>query len=118
MKAKLAVMSLSLFVLAGCNKAIVGKWQVDKNAPELKQAKTIIKSAEFTDDGVYRADVIQTSKEGLKETKMTTGKYQFNGFQLKLSSKEGDQVWNAVVYMNRTLELKRSGDKLKLKRVE
>ena len=118
MKAKLAVMSLGLFMLAGCSKALVGKWQVDKNAPELKQAKTIIKSAEFTDDGVFRADVIQTGKDGTKETRMKTGKYQFNGFQLKLSSKEGDQVWNAMLYMNRTLELKRGTDKLKLKRVD
>ena len=118
MKARLVVAALGLVLLTGCSKALVGKWSVDTNAPDLKEAKTIIKSIEFTDDGVFRADVMETSKEGLKKTAMKTGKYQFNGFQLRLDTKGGDQVWNAMLIMNRTLELKREGDKLKLKRVE
>ncbi len=118
MKIKLAVLSLGLFVLTGCNKAIVGKWTLDKNSPDLKTAKTIIKSARFDDQGVFEADIMSTTKDGTKGTERKTGKYQFNGFQLKLDTKEGDMVWNAMLIMNRTLELRRDGDKIKLKRVE
>lgn len=114
MKAKLVMMSLALFVVAGCNRAIVGKWTLDQNSPDLKTAKTLIKSAEFVEDGTYRATLIEKGGKGGE----LRGNYSFNGFQLKLSTKEGDKVWNAMLIMNRTLELKRSGDKFKLKRVE
>lgn len=120
MKAKLAVMSLGLFLLTGCSKLLVGKWTVDKNSPDLKSAKTIIKTAEFTDDGVFRADMIETQKDGSKKPAMKTGKYTFTGGELKLSTKEGDQVWWATLWWMRTLDLKRkgTGEKLRLKKVE
>jgi len=115
--AKLALVSLSLFALTGCSRALVGKWTLDKNSPDLKQAKTIIMNIQFDAEGTYKADV-RESAEGLKKSNVKTGKYQFNGFQLKLSAKDQEQVWDAMVIMNRTLKLKRSGDKLTLKRVE
>jgi len=117
-KARLVVMTLGLFALSGCGKALVGKWTYDKNSPDLKTAKTIIKNIEFADNGIYSAEIMQTDAKGMKTTAKSTGKYQFNGFQLKLSTKEDEKVWNAMVIMNRTLQLKREGDKLKLKRVE
>lgn len=112
MRAQLAVASLGLFALAGCNKFLVGKWNIE-NTPDLKNAKTIVQHIEFTNDGMFKADMIEAKQKVQK-----TGKYQFNGFQLKLSTKEGDQVWNALLIMNKTLQLKRSGDTNKLTRVE
>ena len=116
-KAKLAVLSLGLFVLTGCGRSLVGKWTLDKNSPDLKEAKTIIKSIEFTEDGVYSANVMET-KDGLKKAAMRQGKYKFNGFQLKLTSKDDEQVWNALLYMTGRLDLNRSGDKLRLNKMD
>jgi len=111
-RARLAILTLGLFVLAGCNNFIVGKWNVETTA-DLKNAKNIIQHIEFTKDGMFKADMIEAKQKVSK-----VGKYQFNGFQLKLSTKEGDQVWNAMVIMNKTLQLKRGTDQLKLARVE
>jgi hypothetical protein len=111
-RTRLAVMSLGLFVLTGCSKMIVGKWTVD-TTPELKNAKNIIQRIEFTGDGMFKADMIEAKQKVAK-----VGKYNFNGFQLKLSTKEGDQVWNAMIIMNKTLDLKRSGDHIKLTKTE
>jgi hypothetical protein len=111
-KAKLALASLGLFVLAGCNKFIVGKWNIE-NTADLKTAKVIIQHLELDDNGMFKAKMIEN-----KQIVEKSGKYQFNGFQLKLGTKEGDQVWNAMVIMNKTLQLSRGGDKNKLTRVE
>jgi len=111
-RAKLAVLSLGLFALIGCNRAIVGKWNIE-NTADLKSAKTIIQHIQFDQDGTFKAEMIESKQKVQK-----VGKYNFNGMQLKLSTKEGDQVWNAMVIMNKTLELKRGGDKNKLTRVE
>ena len=117
MKTKLAVVSLSLFVLTGCHRSLVGKWSV-QNTPELKKAKTIIKDIEFNKDKVFRANVMETGKDGVRKTAPMTGKYDFNGFQLKLSTKKGDEVWRAFYYMTGRLDLTRDGNKQILKKAE
>jgi hypothetical protein len=97
---------------------LVGKWTLDKDAPSLKEAKSVVKRIEFTDDGMFAAQILETQADGQRKTVAKQGKYEFNGFQLKLSTKERDTVYGAMLIMNKTLELKREGDKFKLSRLE
>lgn len=118
MKTKIALLTLTLMVVGGCGKALVGRWTLDEDSADLKNVKTIIRQIEFAEDGRFSGQVLETQQDGQRKSVPKQGKYEFNGFQLKLSTKERDQVYNAMLIMNRTLELRREGDKFKLKRVE
>ncbi len=119
MKTKLTLVSLSLFVLTGCHRSLIGKWTVE-NTPELKNAKTIIKDIQFNEDKVFRANVMETGKDGVRKTAPMTGKYDFTGLELKLSGKGGDQAYWATIWWMKKLELKRkgTGEKITLTKVE
>jgi hypothetical protein len=84
MKAKLATASIALMFLVGCNSMLVGTWTTEKVEPadsSFKIAKVI-----FNNDNTFES----TSEYAKGNTETATGAYEWNGFQLKLTS--GDTV--------------------------
>ena len=84
MKAKLAMASITLMFLVGCNSMLVGTWATEKVEPadsSFKIAKVI-----FNNDNTFES----TSQYAEGNTETATGAYEWNGFKLKLTS--GDTV--------------------------
>ncbi len=79
-----AGLGLTLFVLTGCQGALVGDWHMVE-AAQPRQVFTI-DHASFRNDGSYTATTIV---EGV--THNDTGTYEFTGFKLRLRPQGGGQ---------------------------
>jgi outer membrane lipopolysaccharide assembly protein LptE/RlpB len=95
--------------LAGCGSALVGTWKSD---PMPKDDKFAIQQVTFKSDNTYTA----SAKEGDQNVRLA-GTYEFNGFNLKLKTPaKPERTYGAMVVMGRTLELKRDGQKITMKK--
>jgi hypothetical protein len=90
-----AILALTL---GGCGGALVGSWKADA-AP--KDGDFFINTATFRDDGTYTA----VAKKG-EENVQLVGKYEFDGFHLKLKTPgKPERAYSATYYMNGKLSI-------------
>lgn len=86
--------------LCGCSASLVGTWKAD---PIPQDMEFYIVSAEFKENGDYRAIARETGGE----TRNLRGKYDFNGFNLKLLRPgAAPREYPATYYMTGVLEIK------------
>lgn len=105
------VLSVLALFLTGCSSFMVGNWKAD---PIPENADFYIRQVEFKDDGTFKASAMRKGGEpmGLK------GKYEFDGFSLKLMQVgRKDRVYSAFYnsFMN-TLDISKDGKKQTLKK--
>lgn len=94
----------------GCSSALVGTWKAD---PIPQDMDFYIASVEFKDNGDYRAIARETGGE----TKNLRGKYEFDGFKLKLMRPgAAPREYPAMYYMTGVLEIKSDGQSQRLKK--
>ena len=108
----LMVMALMLIVTigAGCSSALVGTWKAD---PIPQDMDFYIASVEFKDNGDYRA----VARVPGGDTKNLRGKYEFDGFKLKLMRPgAAPRIYPATYYMNGTLQIKSDGQSQRLRK--
>ncbi len=106
--------AMALVFLGGCGSALVGHWKTD---PIPQDADFYIMQAEFKDDGTYRASA---RKKGSDMPVALGGKYDFNGFNLKLMQPgAADRVYSATynsMTIPHSLEIRKDGQKQTLKK--
>lgn len=112
--ASLAAFALVLMINAtGCSSLLVGSWKAD---PVPAGEPYYIMQAEFKDDGTFTA----IAKKGGETQPPLKGKYEFNGFALKLQSagKSGDRSYPAQLrgWGSSTLQLTVNDKKHTLKK--
>lgn len=106
-----ACAALSVLLLTGCQRAIVGHWRLHEALPN--REVFAIDDATFRRDGTFAA---LTTTEGL--TTRMSGEYAFNGYNLKLRPEAGGQrSYSAIIKMNR-LELLDGQRKVILRKVK
>ena len=94
----------------GCSAPIVGTWKAD---PIPTDMEFYIVSAEFKDNGDFRAIARETGGE----TRNMNGKYDYNGFTLKLMRPgAAPREYPATYYMTGVLEIKSDGKQQRLKK--
>jgi len=94
----------------GCSSALVGTWKAD---PIPQDLDFYIVSAEFKDNGDFRA----VARESGGETRNLNGKYDFNGFTLKLTRPgAAPREYAATYYMTGRLDVKSDGKQQTLKK--
>ena len=105
-------LALALAMVVGCSGALVGTWKAE--AP-LKDANELsLNTVTFRNDGTYSA----VGKKG-DENMNLAGKYEFNGFNLKLKSPGKPEKTYGATYMmmgGGKLELKSGNSKQTLKK--
>lgn len=105
-----AMLAILAGVGAGCSSALVGTWKAD---PIPQDMEFYIVSAEFKDNGDYRAVARVTGGD----TKNLRGKYEFDGFKLKLMRPgAAAREYPATYYMTGLLEIKADGKTERLKK--
>jgi hypothetical protein len=73
-----------LVALSGCSNALVGTWQTESvDPPESADVFRLVKVT-FNEDGTYTAAATHQGKSS-----QSSGDYAFDGFRLKLETKEG-----------------------------
>ena len=94
----------------GCSSALVGTWKAD---PIPQDMDFYIVSAEFKDNGDYRA----TARAAGGEKKNLRGKYEFNGFNLKLMRPgSAAREYPAMYYITGYLEISMDDKSQRLKK--
>lgn len=94
----LLITVISSFAAVGCGSTLVGTWNAD---PIPAGEPFYIRQVTFEDNGEYTA----SAKRG-EENQRLRGKYEFNGFTLKLrSAGKHDRTYRAVVWWGKSLEL-------------
>lgn len=76
--------ALGLLLCTGCGRALVGNWRLVEAIPNRQVFS--LDNVTFRPDGTFSAT---TTIEGL--TTEESGRYEFNGFKLKLRPKAGGQ---------------------------
>ncbi|HPF38182.1 MAG TPA: hypothetical protein P5081_00785 [Phycisphaerae bacterium] len=95
---------------AGCSSPLVGTWNAD---PIPQDMDFYIVSAEFKDNGDFRA----IAREAGGETRNLRGKYEFDGFKLKLMRPGSpSREYPTTYYMTGVLEVKSEGGSQRLKK--
>jgi hypothetical protein len=99
-----------VFVGVGCSGMLVGTWKSE--APP-KDSDFYINTVTFRDDGTYSA----VGKKG-EENVQLAGKYEYNGFNLKLKSPgKPERSYGAMyVMIGSKLELKSGNSKQTMKK--
>lgn len=96
--------------MTGCSSALVGTWEA---SPIPQDMEFYILSAEFKDNGDYRAVARDTDGE----RKNLRGKYEFDGFKLKLMRPGASaREYPATYYMTGILEIKSDAGTQRLKK--
>lgn len=104
-----AVMVLAAWT-TGCGSAIVGTWE---NTTKPEGQSFYIHNATFKDDGSYTA----SAKQGEDNIRLA-GKYEFDGFNLKLMQAGKPERKYSATYMmmGKTLQLREGQNKQTLKK--
>ncbi|MCB9857437.1 MAG: hypothetical protein H6818_17280 [Phycisphaerales bacterium] len=105
-----AGLAFGLAGFCGCSASLVGTWKAD---PIPQDMEFYIVSAEFKDNGDYRAIARETGGE----TRNLRGKYEFDGFKLKLLRPgAAPREYPATYYMTGVLEIKSDQGAQRLKK--
>jgi hypothetical protein len=92
MRPELGLIGCCLIVLSGCNAAIYGTWKTVSVSPNEATKAFNLATATFNSDNTFTA----VSQYG-KEKKTSQGTYFFDGFKLKLKTKDGkERVYNCM----------------------
>ena len=96
--------------IGGCSAPLVGTWKADPIPQDMEFYSV---SAEFKDNGDYRAIARETGGE----TRNLRGKWEFDGFKLKLMRPGASaREYPATYYMTGVLEIKSDGGSQRLKK--
>ena len=96
--------------IVGCSSSLVGTWKAD---PIPQDMEFYIVSAEFKENGDYRAIARETGGE----TRNLRGKFEFDGFKLKLLRPGAPaREYPAIYYMTGVLEIKSDAGAQRLKK--
>lgn len=99
-----AMAMFCLTMLCGCS--IAGSWKTVRIDPEDKADSFAFSSVDFDTDGKYSAVV----KYGGK-SRTTSGKYEWNGFNLKIMPRDGDaRDYRGEMWWGKTLKLHHKAD--------
>jgi len=102
--------SCLLLVATGCGSPLVGTWKAD---PIPQDMEFYIVTAEFKENGDYRAIARQQGGE----TRSLRGKYEYNGFKLKLMRPgAAPREYSATYYVTGTLKIAADGQQQTLKK--
>ncbi len=94
----------------GCSSALVGTWEVK---PIPQDMEFYIVSAEFKENGDYRA----TARVAGGDSRNLRGKYEFNGFTLKLMRPgAAPREYPAKYYITGMLEIQAEGGTQRLEK--
>jgi hypothetical protein len=81
----MACLSLGLLVaLSGCSNALVGTWHTESVDPPESAKIFQLNKVTFNEDGTYTASATHEGK-----SRQSSGNYSFDGFKLKLETKDG-----------------------------
>jgi hypothetical protein len=109
MKAKLATASIALMLLVGCNSMLVGTWTTEKVDPA--DATYKIAKVVFNNDNTFES----TSEYAEGNAETATGTYNWNGFQLKLTSGDTEHVYDAQLWLGKLIvKQEHEGKKVKM----
>ena len=92
----------------GCNQTLVGQWNLESTVPSDAKARYAVQTIRFNPDAkTYSAQMVIENK-----TRVDSGDYTFNGFQLKFKRKDGpprtyDAMYNSFT---RRLEMTHTRD--------
>ena len=111
---RILCLALSLGVIAvvsGCAQPLYGTWRSQSVDPPDMVKKFNLARVTFNDDMTFTCSAAIDGK-----TKQSSGTWSFNGFKLKLMTKEGEErVYDATYYMNGRLVVSENVDGQKAK---
>ena len=108
-----ACLSLGLLMaLSGCSNVLVGTWHTESvDPPESAKVFQLIKVT-FNEDGTYTAAATHEGK-----SRQSSGNFSYDGFKLKLETKEGTVRTYGATYNSFTEKLemttKHEGEKIR-----
>ena len=100
-----------MITLSGCGRALVGTWHTESIAPPESARHFELARVTFNEDGTYTAAATCQGK-----SRQDNGSYQFDGFKLKLETKDGKARTYGATYNSFTDKLemttKHEGEKI------